>query len=233
MKIPAITIVTATYNKPMYLPDAADSVFGQTRTDWKWWIVLDGCCDETRDMAFAWGWSDDRIVVSDLHTTEAERRAIYRPAAIYNEFYPRIGTPFMAWLSDDDVLARNFVSDLVGALEAQPDHDVSYGRCDQVRWDAATETWEFQRVIPFPRWSHFGPDAMPSQRLDGGQVVISRAAYHALGGWQMRTEWDTRTDWCDGALLNQLAKRKEFLKVDADVLTHRCTPLSEHNQGQR
>lgn len=225
------TIVTATYNKPDYLPDAAESVFAQTDPDWEWWIVLDGACETTRQLVYGWAAAWPQIRVFDEPTTERQRRERYRPAVIANRYYPMVQAPFMAWLSDDDILSPRFLELLTGALRSHPDRDVAYGRCDQVRLTASGEQ-QHQRTIPETGLPEFGPGLMPCSHLDGGQIVHTRRAYQSLDGWQIPDRWDHQTDRTDGLFLDELARRFTFHGVPETVLTHRCTPLSEHNQGQ-
>lgn len=226
------TIITATYNKPEYLREAAQSVFAQTDADWEWWIILDGACHKTRDCVYGLAWLSPKIRVFDEPTTEQQRRAKYRPAVIANRYYPMVQTPYMAWLSDDDLLSPLFLEALVGHLRQNPDHNVAYGICEQVRLGPDGES---EHCLTLPRGGlvEFGPKRMPAKKIDGGQVVHTSRAYQSLAGWQVPDEWNSQTDYCDGLFLNELAKRYQFHAVPETVLTHRCTPLSEHNQGQR
>lgn len=226
------TIVTATYNKPKYLPDAAASVFRQTDPDWEWWIVLDGADEPTRRLAYCWAVAEPRIRVFDEPVTEQQRRERYRPAVIANQYFPRIRTDHIAWLSDDDVLAPRFLELLTGKLRENPDWDVVYGPGDQVRLNADGE-WVHDRTVPRNGLPEFGPDLMPVNKLDGGQLVHTRRAYQALGGWQIPEGWAGTAHNCDGLYLNELAKRFTFHAIPENVLTHRCTPLSTHNKGRK
>lgn len=233
MAEPDVTIVTATYNKPEFLREAADSVLAQTDPGWLWWIILDGADEETYRLTAVLAEIDRRIRVVDERTTETLRHAEYRPAAIINKFYPLVTTPYLCWLSDDDLWEPCFLSALLGELKTHPDYDVVYGLCENIRQEGDLwrhKSWHPAERPPQPLGSAF--DRMPDLRIDGGQIVHTRRIYDALEGWQLPTDF-RHAGHVDGLFMNQLARRAAFMPVDRKVLTHRCTHLSRWQKGRR
>ena len=228
-----VTIVTATYNKPEFLREAADSVFAQTDPGWLWWIILDGADEPTRRLTTLLAEMDRRIRVVDERTAESLRRAEYRPAVIINKFYPLVTTPYLCWLSDDDLWEPCFLSALCGKLRRHPKEDVAYGVCENIRQTG--DAWRHKSWHPAERPLQPFGDAfgrMPDCRIDGGQIVHTRRVYAALDGWQLPTDF-RNAGHVDGLFMNQLARRAVFRPVDRKVLTHRCTYLSRWQKGRR
>lgn len=225
--MPDVTIVTATYNKPEYLRDAARSVLSQSHADLEWWIILDGPTQQTLYAAAAIAAADPRVRVFHEHTTDDERKAIYRPAAIANRYYPFIATQFIMWLSDDDLLAPRGIQVLRLAL-LDTGEQVSYG---DLRGEHVDARGNKRELPPILAGTVFGPDCgqSPNCRIDGGQVMLTRLAYESLGGWQIPTSWPT-AGHSDGLFLQELAKRWKFIPVREHVVTHRRTPLSHWNR---
>jgi glycosyltransferase involved in cell wall biosynthesis len=221
---PLTTILTATYNKPGFFREAAQSVLGQTSGDWRWWVVFDGANEETTAIAQDLARRDARIV---LFTEKVEDRYDrYRPAALANKYIPLVSTPYFCFHSDDDLKEPCFIEALVGALEANPGHHVAYGVCRT--YVHRGEEWVENRVLPEdPLW-RFGPDSAlsPDRRLNDGQIVQTKASWDQLG-WQFPTDFEAATH-VDGVYLTKLARRFAFLFVNTDVLRVRHTRQSEN-----
>lgn len=216
------TIITATYNKPEYLRDAADSVFGQTDTDWQWWIALDGPTKKTAQLADYWAGRDRRIRLFHYDTTEDTRRLSYRPAEIANELYPQVETQFMMWLSDDDLLSPRFLEAMTRRLREGGGH-VAY--CRGVFIEECGNSWKKVGVRPRRGLPEYSRDCLPDGQIDGGQVLHTRESYGLLGDWKIPA--GEGFEHSDGLFLNELAKRFSFLPCDESLFTRRKTCISE------
>ena len=61
METPIISVITPCYNQAQYLPEALDSLLGQSYTNWECIIVNDGSKDNTEEVALAYCEKDNRF----------------------------------------------------------------------------------------------------------------------------------------------------------------------------
>jgi hypothetical protein len=219
----AVTFITASYAKGIFLAEAGYSVFSQTRPDWEWWIVLNGPNLETEAVAIRLADMDSRVKLFYYPASEEERYKIYYPAAIANEYYPKVQTPYFTWLSDDDILEPCFIEALAGALEADPNKDVVFGTLEGVRLDGGrsyTTGWILARN-PIGRGTHVSPDCV----IDSGQILQTKRSYDALKGWQIPIGWDT-AHHVDGIYMDKVARKFTFWPVGVKVITHRRSKIA-------
>lgn len=116
---PLVSVITPTYNRARYLPEAIESVLAQTYDRFEHWIVDDGSTDATPDVVARYR-SDPRIRY--LRHEENRGQSHARNTAI-----ARAGGEFICFLDSDD---RWFPEKLARSLEAfarHPDTDVVYG----------------------------------------------------------------------------------------------------------
>jgi len=59
--MPKVSVITITYNRAKYLPEAIESVLAQTFTDWELLIIDDCSTDNTREVAEKYTAKDSRI----------------------------------------------------------------------------------------------------------------------------------------------------------------------------
>jgi glycosyltransferase involved in cell wall biosynthesis len=220
------TIVTATYNKEKFLPQAAESVFNQTRKDWRWWIILDGANGKTTDYIFNLQHRDPRITAFMENVGFYERKKIYRPSILMNKYFPIIATDYFCWLSDDDIMQPTYLESLAGTLDSHPSWDVVFGWMDVI--DQVNDTdWKLHMYFGRHHWNkEYNADTPPMHLLDGGQILQTKASYAVLN-WQFPLEW-VPGNTCDGLYLNELAKKFTLHPINEHVLTHRRTFLSEN-----
>lgn len=59
--VPVISIIVPCYNQASFLPEALNSVYNQTFTNWECIIVNDGSTDDTKEVASIWLQKDERF----------------------------------------------------------------------------------------------------------------------------------------------------------------------------
>lgn len=218
---PATTIITSTYNKYNYFVDAAQTVLAQTRSDWQWWVILNSPVEKLEIVVQGYASIDPRITVFYHPCTEEERRKFYQPAIIINKYYPRVDTPYLVWLSDDDLWEATFLEDLVGELEADPSKDIVYGSCDLVYWPLVNaKEWIYRTTLKADKKIGAGTKLDPPLFVDGGQVVQTKRSYDALKGWQLPTDWKSGSH-LDGIYTSMLGNQFVFHPVNKKVCTKR------------
>lgn len=215
---PTTTIITFTYNHPELFAEAAQSVLAQTYQDWTWWVVLN-----------AWEWPrlspeyaqtlilnrDPRILPIWYPVRDGERDACHIPARLVNWLYPKVQTPYILYLADDDLLDPEGLDALIDAsIIAQDPFDgypAVYGRC---------EVLDQQPDLSFKPacWCYEGGDVgldtgiQPSCLLDGGQVLHTKALW----------DWATRCEFCQG---------KGYLMASPELVLGECVKCGGSGKG--
>ncbi len=92
---PAVSVLTATYNRSNVLRFAVESVRRQTLSDWEMWVVGDACTDDTADMIREIG--DPRIRFVNLPHNAGDQ------SGPNNEAVRLARGRFLAYLNHDDL----------------------------------------------------------------------------------------------------------------------------------
>jgi len=120
---PSVSIVMATYNRNMWLPESIESVLNQTFKDLELIIVNDGGTDEAGEIARGYG--DSRI------------RYAWREhgglAAALNTGLARCRGKYVAFLDDDDIYYPEHIAGLAETLENHPNTVLAYSDYNWVR----------------------------------------------------------------------------------------------------
>jgi glycosyltransferase involved in cell wall biosynthesis len=246
---PLVTIVTPTYNKPRLFAECAATVLAQSFKDWVWWIVIN---DMRWPIAYSnidyWDeiFDDPRVLTLWYPTDFHLREETHVPARIVNWLYPKIMTPYIYFLADDDLIDPDGLGRLVAELHllSAPCTAV-YGRCDvqseQPDGSFRTVGWlhpgnEFGVDVPY--WKDrdtlsiteydigLGTGIQPDCLIDGGQVLHTKALWDraTADGWQLTdSPAEEHASHNDGTLLNRLAEFARFHYVPQRIVTHRRT----------
>jgi glycosyltransferase involved in cell wall biosynthesis len=227
-QLPLVTIVTPTYNKAAYLKEAAESLFAQTFKNWVWWVVLNGADMATNRTVRMLEKTDLRVTVFREFMTRDKRRMEYFPAVCLEKYYRRAQTQYLFWLSDDDLLFDTALERLVHALASKPERDVVYGNAvlKEHRYGAYVETGRMPATIMM------GPGNSPDCQIDGGQILQTKRSFTGLWntGYRIPKDWDN-AHHSDGLYMHALSQIYPFYPVNADVVIHRRTPVSENTRS--
>jgi cellulose synthase/poly-beta-1,6-N-acetylglucosamine synthase-like glycosyltransferase len=236
-----VTIITPTYNKPTYFQQCLESVLQQTYQDWAWWVILnpdESTFTQGLVSGYAGTWQHNPKIVPILYPVTSEHRKQWHvPAQIVNFFYPKVQTPYIYFLADDDLIDKEGIKTLIDHQEYivginYASTDAVYGRCEvqdeQPDGNFKTSCWCFEGMNV-----GLGTGIEPDCRLDGGQVLHTKALWDkaTADGWQLS---DRKEDagHNDGQLLNRLAQFATFHYVPQKICTHRRTRLSESHRPQ-
>ncbi|MBI4341880.1 MAG: glycosyltransferase [Candidatus Omnitrophica bacterium] len=111
--MPAVTVITATYNRATLLPRAIESVLAQTYQDWELIIVDDGSTDGTPEVGAAAQQRDRRI-----RMVRGSHRGL---AAARNTGLAHAQGRYVAFLDDDDIVLPGKLAHQVQVLEHRPE----------------------------------------------------------------------------------------------------------------
>lgn len=189
MTKPKVTVVTSTYNRADIVRVAIESVLNQDFADWEMCVVGDCTPDDTAGTVASY--RDPRLKYYNLpeksppgsHGAIAKNHAIFRMAE----------APLIAYLDDDDFYRPNYLSTMLGHLEAHPDIDMLYCRCAYLDKKTGRRVWG----NPFQRWMH-GYSYEKLQRynfIDTDCVVHKKAILDDVGGWDPAYYFDDYELW--------------------------------------
>ena len=207
-----VTIVTPTFNRPSMFSECAQAVLDQTFRDWVWWIVVnswefpDGYTDiwsTTSDYSQRDLWDDPRVMLLWYPVNEPARHQTHVPAQIINWLYPKVTTPYIYFLADDDLIDPAGLGVLAEAMEAKREHlktpsyfrgtweptiaapEAVYGRCEVVdeqpdgSFRVSSWCYPHENLEADGKWDiGLGTGVEPSCRIDGGQVLHTKALWN-------------------------------------------------------
>jgi len=113
---PLVSVLMCTYNRPVYVRRALESILSQTWRNIEVIIVRDGGC-RTGNLRDEYG--DSRIVFIDRDQNMGQARSL-------NEALHRATGKYVCYLGDDDIFYPNHVATLVNALEGQDEYAAAY-----------------------------------------------------------------------------------------------------------
>ncbi|MGD2174661.1 MAG: glycosyltransferase [Candidatus Brocadiaceae bacterium] len=116
MTPPKVTVLTATYNRPRYLPAAIRSVVAQDMPDWEMLVINDGGVDVAGVVE---EFGDERIRYFDRPENRGK-------AACLNFGLERARGEYVAYLDDDDLWYPYHLHALAEVLDREPDTGVAY-----------------------------------------------------------------------------------------------------------
>lgn len=167
--MPKVSVIIPAYNHAVYLPDAIDSVLGQTYRDVEILVIDDGSTDDTRRVAAAYG---DAIIY-----IYQENRGL---SAARNTGIDSATGQLIGFLDADDFYDPRFLETMVSILDAEEDLAAAY--CGFRFVDCAKQ----------PAYQT-GSRAVPSERLyqtllDGNFLAVHcvlarRAMFAQLGSF--------------------------------------------------
>ena len=106
---PVLSIVVGTYNRLAQIRDCVDSVARETTVPYRLYITDAGSTDGT--VEYLQGIEDSRIVPVLVGKRIGQARA-------YNDVFRQVTTPYVCWISDDNVIVNRGLDVAVGALKA-------------------------------------------------------------------------------------------------------------------
>src|SRR5687768_15604015 len=102
--MPKVSVILTVYNKPQWLKQCIDSVFGQTYQDWELIIMEDNSPDprvkDILERDYAW---HEKVQVHYSNVSEEDRYKTARYATLINEAVREHATgKYITYLVDDD-----------------------------------------------------------------------------------------------------------------------------------
>ena len=160
MTDPIITVQLTTYNRPVLVQRAINSLLAQTYPHIRILVCDNGSNDESRSVVQSLAGRDDRIIYSYYKDNKEGANNVL------NEI-KKIDTPFFSFLSDDDWLLPNFFEDALKEFERHP--DCGYVSLATRIVDLAGHT--IRKPAHYQRWAgYYKPPQGAVMILQGGVV---------------------------------------------------------------
>lgn len=176
---PRIVLGMTLYNNARHLREAADSLLGQSRTDFVLLMLDDSSSDETEAIAREYERRDSRV----RFFRHAERQGMIptwrEVAELARREYP--DAAYFAWVSDHDRWHPEWLARLVAELDAHPDVVLAYPLSPRINEDGTPgpkepRTFDTRGIGSVQeRWSRFCYDG-----VGAGDIVYGVARIPAL-----------------------------------------------------
>jgi glycosyltransferase involved in cell wall biosynthesis len=197
---PAVSVCIPSHNYAQFLPEAVESVLGQSHRDLELVIFDDGSSDGSFETAQRYASEDGRVRVA-THPGRANRGIV----ATLNASVAEAGGGYVAFLAADDVLGPDSVERRLGAIHDDPAVAFVYGRIETLDADGR----------PTGRISGHPPDVVCGFNatddlfhvlllrdfVPAPSVLLRRSAFEEAGGF------DERLYYCDWELWIRLMAR--------------------------
>src|SRR6478735_11555284 len=124
---PLVTVILTSYNRPIYLEKAVQSIVEQSYQNWELLIYDDNSSVDvyTPIRQFT---SDPRISFYKMNTTYEDRIAKCRYAHLINIGLKRANGKYVTYLTDDDYYLPTRLERMVAMLESSDDISVVFGK---------------------------------------------------------------------------------------------------------
>jgi glycosyltransferase involved in cell wall biosynthesis len=201
---PKVTVLIPTFNRAHYLPEAIQSIFAQTFTDYELIVVDDGSTDDT--VAILAGFRDPR-----LRVLRQENRGI---SAAMNAGLRAARGEYITRLDSDDVWLADLLACETAVLDAHPDVGVVYAKAQAMTKDGASREHHIGLPLRYPH------DALLSLAWGDSTcniALLARQVCFATAGVYDETLY-THEDW---DMWLRVARRHRFIFLDRTLARFR------------
>jgi hypothetical protein len=204
-KLPKVSVVTCSYNRPDLLRTAIESMRAQTDPDWEHLIYDDASTDPRVHEVLAEAVRDPRVRVW-CDTVNHDQ-----PSTIWNFLLDRSYGRYLTVLDDDNMKLPRFVERMSAELDADPSLDI------------VTCGWRVDREDEPPvdyllNLSTNAEQLKLNSTCDGGAMLYRREAFERVGYFSEAFRTSEDWDWLRRAL--QTSKHKNLQEVHATYRSH-------------
>jgi hypothetical protein len=225
-----ITVIIVSHNKPQLLPEAVESVLGQTFRDWQGILVDSGVLyDQGFFRQFPWA-DDPRLqIVKSGETPEMRRHKAMAPWC-FNECFRRglVAGELVMYLCDDDLLYANAFAAFVACFRDRPDWMAVYASQD-ISWVAGDSRTRIvgERRARAPAGRCCNGRGLDCQ-VDYLQLCHRVTALQAFSDDEYWPEARETQDHADGIFLEKLGSYFPIMPLDIKVSQNRRTVWSTY-----
>lgn len=165
MAQPVLTLVTPAYNQGRYLAQTIESVLAQD-VPLDYVVIDDGSSDET-----------PQVMTRYAGRIRGERQTNMGQVRTLNKAWSAASTPYIAYLSSDDILYPGALRKLVDVLEGDPSIVCVFPDCDLI--DDGSHVIKRNVCRPFD----LADLVIAQECYIAPGAVFRRSAFEAAGGW--------------------------------------------------
>lgn len=201
---PIVSIVTPTYNQAEYLAETIESVLSQDYPNLEYIVIDDGSTDDTQEVLKRF---EGQIFV-DRHENIGQVRTL-------NKGWERANGTYLGYLSSDDILYPNALTQLVNAIQSDPERACVFPNADLI--DSSSRT--IKRGVC--REFDLAELVVRQECYIGPGAIFRKSDFVRVGGWkpELRLAPD-REFWM------RLAQVGSFAMVDKSLAGYRTHPGS-------
>ena len=203
--MPRVSVIIPAYNRANYLPEALDSVFGQTPAPHEVIVVDDGSTDDTLEVL--------RDYEGKIRYARQEHQGV---SAARNRGLALAQGDVIAWLDADDVWESEFLATVLPILDADPEADGVYTGLTRIDPAGNPLPQVGQTVVP--------PEELYSSLVDDcfiqtSTFVARKRCFDQVGGF------DPRFDICeDYDMFLRLAQGFRIVGIPELLVRYRVHP---------
>lgn len=213
-----ITIILTSYNRPLFVTRAIDSMKAQTSDNWRLIIADDNSNDETKQAIKQAAGNHPNISIKWYETTREERPQKTRYAVLINDIMPEIDTALVGYMCDNVEYHPDMVATVTAYFEAHPDTFSGYVLHERDMW-TADGTKRLGSAGEFHHWDITPPVPgvirSPMGLLDHSQV------FHRL---PIDIKWEESTEvikYGDGVFFSRMvSKYGSIQQIAKQVLSY-------------
>ncbi|GKU80693.1 glycosyltransferase [Niallia sp. NCCP-28] len=128
---PLVSVILTSYNKPLTIANAIESVLNQTYSNWELFIMDDNSSGGIVDIIKKY-LTDSRISYFNSRVLDSERYKTTRYATLINEAISKSRGEYLTYLTDDNIFLPNRLETMVYYLQ-HPNIDIVYSN-QLVKW---------------------------------------------------------------------------------------------------
>lgn len=204
---PRVTVILTTFERPMMLQRAIDSVLAQTYDDFELIIVDDNSRSSEQEAILIMNESNPKIRIIRTDVLDENRLKTTRYATCINIALAEAKGEYITYLCDDDYYMPQRLEKMVGFLNANPDKGVVYGSQQIERNGEKAEIRKASAVLD-------NADCV----VDHSSVMHRKVCAEMVGGWE-----DAPEHWGhgDGVFWKKLGdKGFKFYPIDEVLDCH-------------
>lgn len=176
-----VSVILTSYNRPLWLKDAIDSVINQTHQNWEMFIIDDNSPNVEIDN-LALRYDDDRIFFFKTSVSDEDRVKTCRYATNINFALKLCSGIYISYLTDDDDYLPHRLELMANYLDHNKDVNVVYGK-QYCYYDG-----EHDIPIPWVRETH-GVLQSASCVVDHNSVMHRKSVINQIGLWEDGPEY--------------------------------------------
>ena len=219
---PAVSVLLTSCNRSRFLPQAVESVLGQTMSDWELLILDDNSSDPGVAAWLAEIWHHPQVIVYKSRVSEDERAGTCRYAVQINTGLKLATGRHITYLCDDDWYAPRRLEVMSAMLDADPALGVVYSR--------QAITGENGAVVSYRPAEPVLADAYC--RVDHSSVMHTAEAGQKAGGWDTSASHWAIGDAVFWRRLHAAGYSFHLAPGDEPLDFHRDHPYGVNNLGR-